>query len=67
MTQRTEAAQHGRDQPARQRTVTLRQRCEALMRTAAVELVVERAATPQHAFKDVGRDAAGREALRFWR
>ncbi len=37
------------------------------MRAAPVELVVERAAAPQHAFEDIGGGAARREALRFRR
>ena len=37
------------------------------MRAAAVELVVERAAAPQHAFEDVGGDPARGEALRVRR
>ena len=67
MAQRAEAAQHRRDQPAGEGAVALGQRREPLMRAAAVELIVERAAAPQHAFEDVGGDPARGEALRFRR
>ena len=45
----------------------VRQRRKPGMGAAAVELVVERAAAAQHAFEDLGGDAACREALRVRR
>ncbi len=64
MAQRAEPAQHGRDQPAGQRPVAVRQRSKAGMCAAAVELVVQWPTPAEHAFEDVGRDPARCEALR---
>ncbi len=60
MAQGAEPAQHGSDQRARQRAVALLQRGK--LASVRVEQLIERAAAAQHAFDDVGGDAAHGEA-----
>ena len=52
--ERAEPAQHGRRQHAHQRAVAVFERLQR--QRMLLELVVERAASPQHAFKNIGRD-----------
>jgi hypothetical protein len=58
MAQYAEAAQHGRDQRARQRAVAIGKRAKPGMGSAAVELLIERTMPPQHGIEDIGRKAA---------
>src|SRR5262249_42001698 len=67
MAPRATPSQYRRDQPARQRAAAFGQRSEALVRTAAVKLVVERPAAPGHTFNYLSCDPACRKALRFRR
>jgi hypothetical protein len=53
MAQRTEPAQHGGDQRPRQCAIAFLKAGKARLRVA-FEFIVERAAAPQHAVKDVG-------------
>ena len=56
-----EPAQHRRDDPAGQRPVALRELRQAGQGVAAIELLVERSGAVQHAFQELGRDAARRQ------
>ncbi len=58
MAQRAEPAQDGRDQPAHQRAIAVRQRLQSGMRRRSVELVVEHAPLVQHAVEDISRNPA---------
>ncbi len=62
MPQRSESSQDRRHQPPRQRAVAVLKAGKVRMRMRAVELLVERAPPPQHAFQYLGGDAAGGEA-----
>jgi hypothetical protein len=62
MAQRAEPAQNGGDEPADESTITVGKACEAGMRMHAIELIVKRPVPAQHAVKNVGRNAAGRQA-----
>ena len=59
MPQRAEPAQHGSDQPARQRAVAIFKYCQAGM---AFELFIERAAAAQYALDYFRRNPARGEA-----
>ena len=65
MAQGAEPAQHGRDQPAHQRTVAVGERGDAGVDAFAGELLVERDSAPQNAVEDVGGDSTGGEAGDF--
>src|SRR4051812_44410961 len=58
MPQRADTAQHGRDQLADQRAVTICERGEAGMRLGALKLRVERTPPAQHIVEDISGDAA---------
>ena len=61
MAQRAEPAQRGRDQRTGERPIAVGEAGKPGIGAGAIELLIERAMLPQHAVKNIGRNAPGSE------
>jgi hypothetical protein len=67
MAERSQPAEHERDQSAHQRTIAVRKRRKTRVSTRAIELLIERPPAHEYGFEDIGRDPARRKARRLRR